>query len=146
MKRNRKIQYIALFLAGLILLLMCGIQNESEDVSCIKITEVCSNNDTIIYDDRGRYFDYIELHNDSENPVDLDGWCLTDSPDEKEVGLFLEDVVLEAGEYHVAFVAKQTCNFALSEGDSIYLYDDEGETIDTIAVPMIEDEKKSCLA
>ena len=33
-------------------------------------------------DDRGRYSDWIELHNPTDTPISLAGYTLTDDPDE----------------------------------------------------------------
>lgn len=142
MKRDRIFLYIFLLLGGCILFAMCCGTNEEPKLAGVRITEVCSHNDTVVYDYKGRYYDFVELHNTQEEPVDLSGWRLTDSlDDEDERGLVIEDIVLQADEYYVAFVAKESCGFALSEGDYIYLLDEEGRNVDVIEIPVIEDEK-----
>ena len=141
MRRNRTILYGIMFLAGAVLLALCCFLNKPLIVASVKITEVCSHNDTVVYDYKGRYYDFIELHNTGDEPVDLSGWRLTDSTNEEKRGLVLEEVILPADGYYLAFVEKESCGFGLSEGDCIYLYDAEGSNIDALEIPAIEDEK-----
>jgi autotransporter-associated beta strand protein len=46
----------------------------------IVINEIQSSNDQTITDEDGDASDWIELHNPSTNPVNLDGWGLSDDP------------------------------------------------------------------
>lgn len=46
----------------------------------LMINEVCSDNVTIIADYLGRYSDWIEIKNTTANTIDLNLYCLSDSP------------------------------------------------------------------
>ena len=48
----------------------------------ILITEVLAANTRTVADDRGRYADWIELHNPMDTPVTLASYTLTDDPDQ----------------------------------------------------------------
>jgi len=135
-----KIALLVLLLVGLFII---GIgYNEKSDKKNIYISEICSHNDTIVYDNYGDFHDYIELHNRGNESVDLDGWYLTDSlNDVSNRRLLLDEIVLEGGDYYIAFVAKELCDYALSEGDCIYLFDSSGKEVDAVKVPKIDDEK-----
>lgn len=44
------------------------------------ISEFMASNQTVLQDRFGKHFDWIELFNAGVNPVDTDGWSLTDDP------------------------------------------------------------------
>ncbi len=133
--------YIFLLIGGVILIILC-YKNGTTNPPKVNITEVCSHNNTIIYNNEGYYYDFVELHNTENRAVDLSGWCLTDSLTDKESRkLILDDVILESGDYYVVFVSKELCKFALSSGDCVFLPDSEGRKVDVIDVPDIEDDK-----
>ncbi len=48
----------------------------------VRITEVQAANARTVADDRGRYADWLELHNPTATPVSLAGYTLTDDPAE----------------------------------------------------------------
>ena len=135
---------IMLLVVSGLLIGLIYISNDSKVLGEIYISEVCSENRTIVYNEEGLYYDYIEIHNTKEEAVNLTGWRLTDSLDtEEKPGLILDDVILQSGGYYVAFVSNKesSIGYSLSEGDTIYLLDAEGETVDILDVPMIEDNK-----
>jgi hypothetical protein len=57
-----------------------------------------SNSATAI-DDDGEFSDWIELHNNSSQPIQLDGWKVSDKPDLSSAWIFPSDAVIEAGAY-----------------------------------------------
>lgn len=137
--------YVLLILGEIAVILSLFITKESEQLYSVRISEICSHNNTVIYGENGEYDDYIELHNTNSEPIDLSGWCLTDSLDKKEdgVGLFLDEVVLQGDDYYIAFVSKErsSSGFSLSKGDYVYLLDAEGKQVDVVEVPEIENDK-----
>ncbi|MFT7643852.1 MAG: hypothetical protein ACI9G1_005618, partial [Pirellulaceae bacterium] len=42
------------------------------------ISEIMADNDTGLTDEDGDYSDWVEIHNPTDNDVDLTGWSLTD--------------------------------------------------------------------
>lgn len=55
-------------------------------------------------DERGERPDWIELHNRSRRPVNLDGWMLTDDPTQPDKWTF-DKTTIEAGGYLVVFAS-----------------------------------------
>ncbi len=47
----------------------------------VRINEVVADNGSVLADRNGDYNDWVELHNSSEVPVQLEGWHLTDDPE-----------------------------------------------------------------
>ena len=75
---------LGLLLAGL----TTGTPGAKAATPGILITEVQAANTRTVSDDRGRYADWIELHNPTAAPVSLAGYTLTDDPDRAgQVGL-----------------------------------------------------------
>ena len=106
----------------------------------ILITEVLAANTRTVADDRGRYADWIELHNPTDTPVSLAGYTLTDDPDELAKwrlpvttlapGAFL--VVWASGEDRVGSEGWHT-NFQLSRGgEYVGLFDPDGQVVDAV--------------
>ena len=91
-------------------------------------------------DDRGRYVDWIELHNPTDTPVSLAGYTLTDDPDEPAKwrlpvttlapGAFL--VVWASGEDRVGSEGWHT-SFRLSRGgEYVGLFGPDGQVVDEV--------------
>lgn len=78
---NKKKTYIyILILIGAVVILSLFGRNTIKSRSPLHITEVCANNKNAAYDDNGDYgADYIEIYNDSDEPVSLEGWGLSDN-------------------------------------------------------------------
>ena len=72
----------ALLLGLLLVLLNIGVSAAQDATPGIIITEVLAANARTVTDDRGRYVDWIELHNPTDTPTSLAGYTLTDDPDE----------------------------------------------------------------
>jgi len=101
------------------------------------ITELmASNRDTLRDSVYGEAFDWIELHNPGEAPVDLTGWTLRDG--DENVWPF-PPMLLAPGEYRVLFASDKDIrdpagelhtNFGLKkDGEYLGLYDDEGSVV-----------------
>lgn len=98
----------------------------SLDAQKIRISELMYKNRAVLQDEDGDFSDWIELENCSEEDVSLAGWHLSDR--EGELGWQLPDIVLPAGGRLVVFASGKDraetlhTDFALSEGESLYLY------------------------
>lgn len=102
------------------------------------ISEFMAANSHILVDDDGAYSDWIELHNPDALPVDLNGWFLTDSANNKKRWQ-LPAVTLAPGGYLVVFASNKDrrdptrplhTSFALSEsGEYLGLIKPDGSTV-----------------
>ena len=72
----------ALVLGLLLALLTIGTPVAQAASPGVLITEIQAANTRTVADDRGRYTDWIELHNPTDTPISLAGYTLTDDPDE----------------------------------------------------------------
>ena len=63
----------------------------------ILINEVLASNGTILADEDGDYEDWIELHNPSTEPIDLEGYTLTDKPDDPNKWVFPQVTIQPKG-------------------------------------------------
>lgn len=104
-----------------------------QDISRIMLSEICSKNQTVVYDRDGEYSDYIELYNPTGHAIDISGYKVSDKKD-FENAYTIEDSVIESGEYKVIF-PKQ---FGISDNETIYLSDAAGDVIDSVKVPVLE--------
>lgn len=92
-----KIKRIILILASIVFLCLLAFFCKffPEKRSPIRITEVCAKNISAAYDDNANYgADYVELYNNSDAPVNLSGWALSDNKRDLEKFIF-QDYTLE---------------------------------------------------
>ena len=130
----------ALLLGLLLVLLNAGVSAAQDATPGILITEVLAANTRTVADDRGRYADWIELHNPTDMPISLTGYTLTDDPTEPTKwrlpvttlapGAFL--VVWASGEGRATSAGWHT-NFRLSgSGEYVGLFGPDGQVVDEV--------------
>ena len=108
----------------------------------VVINEACSNNFSVIQDEAGKYFDYVELY----NPTDADpgtNLYLTDDRDDLKKYKIEESV--PAGGYLIIWLSGIEnedylhAPFKLSdEGEYLILTDEAGNMLDEVRVPSLE--------
>lgn len=106
--------------------------------SQIIISEFMADNSTSLQDDNNEFSDWIELFNISPSPVSLQGWYLTDNPDNLKKWQ-LPDVQIPAGGFLVVWASGQDqrspdeplhTNFSLKkEGEYLALTEPDGITV-----------------
>lgn len=109
------------------------------------ITEIMSSNKGTITDENGRYCDWIELYNPTDQPINLAGFSLTDDP-EIPTPYVLPYRVLDPGEYALVYADDQASGgtglhvpFKLKDkGETLVLFDSNGRDIQQISFPAIE--------
>ena len=75
----------------------------TRDFGMIKITELMASNGDTLDDSKGKSCDWIELHNTSEDDIDMSGLNLSDGKKNLAKFVFPEGVVLAKGAYMVIF-------------------------------------------
>ena len=99
------------------------------------INEILASNDSFPQFDETP--DLIELHNDSEEPLNLSGMSISDDPSEPDKFVF-PDLTIEPGGYLTLLAAGGEgpgvrLDFKLArDGEGVYLYDADGDLIDSI--------------
>lgn len=102
----------------------------SENGDKIVISELMIKNRACLLAGDGSFPDWIELYNRSEDSVSLEGWAISDR--EGKRNSVFGTVVLQPGERLLVYADKTGdmsrlhADFALSEGESVYLYDQHG--------------------
>ncbi len=109
------------------------------------INEFLASNVTINVDvDFGDYSDWIEIYNDSEYPIDIAGYYLTDDLENQTRWQFMESTIIEAKGFLLIwadgndslsdnYANSHHTNFRLSKfGEEIGLYSPELELIDSV--------------
>ena len=112
----------------------------------VEISEVMTRNVTFFTDENGEHPDYIEVHNTTANPVNLEGWALSDSR-EKLMRWQFPAVTLPPFGYlavHCSGVEKNSdprhlhTNFKLNrDGEELFLTSPAGVTTSHIKVPAL---------
>lgn len=94
----------------------------------IRITEICSNNFSVIQDENRKYSDYVELWNGSKREIRLSDYCISDDKEDLEK-YSLANITIQPNEYYIFFLDGISENdesqkaFKLSkEGETLYLY------------------------
>ena len=128
-------------LVGLLLVsLTIGAPVAQAAMSDILITEVLAANTRTVTDDRGRYSDWIELHNPTATPVSLAGYTLTDDPDEPDKWA-LPVITLAPGDFLLVWASGADrmraegwhTNFRLSRGgEYVGLFGPDGHVVDAV--------------
>ena len=112
--------------------------------SQLVINELCSSNDNVIEDEFGESSDWIELFNNTNAAIDLEGFYLSDDDDELTKWQF-PSLTLPPQEYLLIFASgldlcQTWChtNFKLSaDGEKLFLSNANGDLIDNITFPAI---------
>ena len=88
----------------------------TRDFGMIKITEVMASNGDTLDDSKGKSCDWFELHNTSEDDIDMSGLNLSDG--KKNLAKFTvpEGVILEKGAYMVIFCSDYEQVETLADG------------------------------
>ncbi len=103
--------------------------------SPVAINELMASNTSTMADQDGEYDDWIELHNLTEQPVDLSGWHLSDNPDHLGKWSFPEGTFLDADAYLIVWADEDGsqdglhASFKLSAGGEDLILTDPGFTI-----------------
>lgn len=115
--------------------------------SPIILNEIAARNKTILADENGQYYDYIELYNRSGEPVDISGWYLSDNDLNSRRWRF-PNMTMQPGEYLVVFASGLDrtgdpshlhTNFSLSsEGEIVILSDRNGRRMDMVSFDLIK--------
>lgn len=72
----------------------------------VVISEFLAQNSTGLVDEDNEFQDWIEIHNVSASPVNLEGWSLTDDPEDPDLWIF-PNVTLAAGARIVVFASEK---------------------------------------
>ena len=105
------------------------------------INEILTSNAHVINDpDFKNYTDWIELHNNGNSIINLNGFSITDNLNDKTKFIIEENIDIQPGGYLLIWADNQDTalhtNFALSkDGGSIAIFDRMGNTIDIISYP-----------
>lgn len=105
----------------------------------VVISEIMTNNG--VFTD-GEHYDWVELHNNGKESVDISGWGLSDKKEEPFLWQFPENTVLKGGDYALVYCAGEEgltdyprrhvyhAPFKLpQDGETIRLVDPSGDTV-----------------
>ena len=105
----------------------------------IAINEVCSSNDSIIMDPQGDYEDWVELYNNTEQDISLNGYSLSDDNSDLQQWFF-PDTVIAAKGYLLIWADNDDgdsgihASFKLSgSGEAVFLSKDSSEIMDQVS-------------
>ena len=104
----------------------------------VELSEIVASNRLYPAPDGG-YYDFIELHNTGDEPVDLTGCRLSDTDGEAKYTL-PSGTVVPADGYYVVWCGGETgANFGLSRdgGEAVCLQSPSGELLDRVELPAL---------
>lgn len=114
-----------------------GGPNNETDYRGLVINEVLAINENSGTDEFGNHFDWIELYNNRDIPLNLGGYFLSDKSNSPEKFKFPDPTILAAGGYIVVYAAgfaglsDYHADFALSgDGEYVHLYNKDTVTLD----------------
>ena len=112
----------------------------------LEITEYMTHNKRILYDNYGNYFDWIEIHNKSNDDYILEGLYLTDDTTNLKKYL-IPKTELTKDNYLIIYLAGKTvnydngiyANFSLSDNDETIIISNGEKIIDKVEVVSLLD-------
>ena len=111
----------------------------------VRISEVMSKNKTVCADADGDYSDWIEIENLTDEPLDLEGWTLSDG--EYSNPWTFPSFTLYEKSRALVFTSKKDradselhASFGLSEGDTVYLRDRNGDAVSFCKIDRAEND------
>ena len=81
-----------------------SIDKEAAEYAALRINEIMTMNVSTLRDEDGEYPNWVELHNDGEKDLNLEGFGLSDRDDQLHRWTF-PAVIIEPGEFLVVFVS-----------------------------------------
>lgn len=112
--------------------------------SNVHIHEVLYRNEHSVMDEDGDRSDFVELYNGGDEVVHLDGWYLSDDPDDL-MKWPIPHVSMEPGNYLLVFLSGKDrdegelhASFSLRAGETVVLYDSVSRRYDTLLIPETE--------
>ncbi|MDR2519989.1 MAG: lamin tail domain-containing protein [Eubacteriaceae bacterium] len=111
------------------------------------INEIAASKQMSVYDESGRYEDFIELYNDSPEDVSLTGFFLSDE-NSVSAKYMLPNATVPAKGYLLVFAAGSNAPqgaatihlpFKMSAGEHVYFHNERGALVDSVAVPATSD-------
>lgn len=89
----------------------------------IQINEIVSTNGTVLYDEDGDTPDWFELYNTSGQQINLNGYGITDDPDDLSMWVF-PSIVLEPNGFLVIFASDKNRKDLVAEWDAVINWGD----------------------
>ena len=122
--------------------LLTACNSSDKPVAKIVFNELVSSNDGVSIDEEGQTEDWLELANTTDEDISLKGYTITDDPEERyalpdlvikanSVLVFWADDDADDGDLHLPFKLS-------SSGETLSLYDDEDELLDSLDLPALE--------
>ena len=106
--------------------------------TAIVINELMASNTSAVADNAGEYDDWVELYNNSANPVDISGYYLTDNTINLDKWQFPQGTVMPPNAYLIVWADEDSsqgafhANFKLSaSGEQLYLLNSNLELVDS---------------
>ena len=85
---------------------------------------------------QGAPADWVELYNETDQPVDISGWTVVDDKDGRKPITFPKGTMIQPGDYHVFYTEGKTPDgskgFGLGKGDSVRVFDANGDLVDEV--------------
>ncbi|MBR6984072.1 MAG: CotH kinase family protein [Ruminococcus sp.] len=124
------------------------IASAAQNTEGLCINEVCTQNKACFTDSLGRASDWIELYNGSGTDISLDGFGLSDSPEQPMKYVFPSGTVIRNGEHLIVAANKDgsgmtelNTGFSLSKsGEELTLSSADGSLIDSVSVPALAED------
>lgn len=147
---KKKIIYIVIAIIGIctvIALVFIGIKYLFKSSKILCINEVCTKNEGSIADPNGKYYDYIEIYNNSDRTISLQGYGLTDDMEEPYKYTFPSETILLAKHRILIYATKKGnasntyyTGFSLDTDieNTLYLSDGQGKVTDKIVIPVLK--------
>ncbi len=136
---------IALCLVGLaaVFMLYEGSTVISSPSAGVRLNEAMASNKGTVPDEHGDYPDWIELHNPTDDALNISGFGLTDDLLVAAKWVFPQGTTIEAGDYLVVFLSGDAekgpmhASFKISTNEDLVLTNPTGNPVDSVSLTAV---------
>ena len=107
---------IAVFLTFCLLFSSISALALSRNFTAIEISEIMASNKESLRDSNDKGYDWFELHNTSDEEIDLEGLCLSDGKKNLKKFVFPAGITLPADGYMIIFCSGEESVETLEDG------------------------------
>lgn len=109
---------------------------QDAEIQTLVISEFMAINGNILADEDGDFSDWIELYNPGNLEINLDGWYLTDNPDNLNKWRF-PAITIQPGNYLVVFASEKSRKIAGAELHTNFKLSGSGEFLALVKPDMV---------
>ncbi len=144
-KKQSKLLIVVAVLSAIVIAIVLLYSKSDIINSNLVISEICASNTSVKLGVEQQYYDYIELHNRSSEPISLSGYYLSDDIGNQKKWAF-PDVSIQSGEYLLVYASGSDAdvngelhaNFKLSDSSGVIIVSNGASIVTKVYTPELQ--------